>query len=273
MFFITNVINIGDLIMHNNLMADNTQSIDTNKIMIDVKNITMKFKMEQDSGKSLKEFFVKTAKNRLSYDEMLAVNNVSFNIKKGEVVGVIGTNGAGKSTLLKLISGVLKPTEGTVSIYGSIAPMLELGAGFNPDLTGRENIFLNGAILGFSRAFLQSRYKEIVDFSELGDFINVPIRTYSSGMVMRLAFSISTLVSPDILIVDEILSVGDAHFKKKSENRMRQLMDGGATVLLVSHAISQIKDLSSRVIWLEKGIIKMDGDVEKVCHEYEKTID
>lgn len=240
--------------------------------MIEINNITMDFKLQKEQIHSLKEYLVNMFKGKITYEKFRALNNVDINIKKGEVVGIVGRNGAGKSTLLKAIAGVLTPTEGKVNINGVIAPMLELGAGFDQDLTARENIYLNGAILGYSKEFLESKYDEIVEFSELAEFIDQPVRTFSSGMMMRLAFSIATIVEPEILIVDEILSVGDAHFKTKSEKRMRELMAGGTTVLMVSHALPQIRDLCNRVIWLEKGKVKMDGDTQTICDEYEKEV-
>ena len=207
-------------------------------------------------------------KGNLKYEKFNALSNVSFEVKKGEVVGIIGKNGAGKSTILKVISGILKPTSGRVVVNGNIVPMLELGSGFDYDLTGRENIFLNGAILGYSKEFLAMKYDEIVEFSELGKFIDVPIRNYSSGMLMRLAFSIATVVNPEILIVDEILAVGDANFQEKSKARMLELMEGGTTVLFVSHSLEQIRELCSKVVWLDHGTVKRIGDVEELCDEY-----
>ncbi len=236
--------------------------------MIQVDNVSMRFKLALDRITSLKEYMTKLIKGQLQYEEFWALRNVSFNVSKGEVVGIIGKNGAGKSTLLKIISGILKPTEGSVKCSGSIVPMLELGSGFDHDLTGRENIFLNGAILGYSKEFLESKYEEILEFSELGKFIDVPIRNYSSGMLMRLAFSIATVVNPEILIVDEILAVGDADFQEKSKARMMELMGGGTTVLFVSHTIQQIMELCSRVIWLEQGNIVIDGKPDDVCSAY-----
>jgi len=240
--------------------------------MIKIDNIIMDYKVQKEHIQSLKEYLVSMLKGKVTYESFRALDNVSIDIKKGEVVGIVGRNGAGKSTLLKVIAGVLTPTTGNIKINGVIAPMLELGAGFDLDLTARENIYLNGAILGYSKEFLESKYQQIVDFSELADFIDQPVRTFSSGMTMRLAFSIATIVEPEILIVDEILSVGDSHFKTKSENRMRELMEGGTTVLMVSHALPQIRDLCNRVIWLEKGKIKMDGYTQIVCDEYEKEV-
>ena len=198
-----------------------------------------------------------------------ALKDVSFDVRKGEVLGIIGHNGAGKSTLLKVISGILKPTEGTLQVNGTIVPMLELGSGFDFELSGRENIFLNGAILGYSEKFLQDKYDEIVAFSELGEFIEAPLRSYSSGMVMRLAFSIATVVNPDILIVDEILAVGDAAFQEKSKKRMLELMGGGTTVLFVSHSLEQIREMCDRVLWLDHGRMRLCGDAQSVCDAYQ----
>lgn len=228
--------------------------------------------MANDRIMSLKEFVVKKLTGKLEYKEFVALDGVSFSIKKGEVVGIVGGNGAGKSTLLKIISGILSPNQGTVSVKGSIAPMLELGAGFDFDLTAKENIFLNGAVLGYSKEYLESKYDEIVEFSELEEFMDVPVRNFSSGMTMRLAFSIATLVNPDVLIVDEILSVGDAHFQKKSSQRMRELIHGGATVILVSHSIEQIREMCSRVIWLERGTVKMIGNTVEVSNAYMQSM-
>ncbi len=236
--------------------------------MIQVDNVSMRFKLAHDRISSLKEYMTKLIKRELRYEEFWALKNVSFNVSKGEVVGIIGKNGAGKSTLLKIISGILKPTKGSVTCSGSIVPMLELGSGFDHDLTGRENIFLNGAILGYGKEFLESKFEEILDFSELGRFIDVPIRNYSSGMLMRLAFSIATMVNPEILIVDEILAVGDAAFQEKSKARMMELMSGGTTVLFVSHNLEHIREMCSRVLWLDSGKIKMIGETPKVCNAY-----
>ncbi len=233
-------------------------------------HVTMTYRMTQNRISSLKEYVVALLSRRLKYEEFHALNDVSLTVEKGEVVGLIGKNGAGKSTLLKVISGILKPTEGSVTVQGNIAPMLELGSGFDMELSGRENIFLNGAILGYDEAFLRAKYEAIVDFSELGDFIRQPLRTYSTGMVMRLAFSIAAVVEPEILIVDEILSVGDADFQKKSRTRMTELMSGGTTVLFVSHDIGMIRELCRRAVWLEHGGVKMIGGAQEVCDAYEK---
>ena len=205
--------------------------------IIKVNNVSMEFNMASDRTLYFKEYILKKVKNEIKYKKFRAIDNVSFEVEKGMNVGLIGHNGAGKSTLLKLISGILKPTTGDITVSGNIVPMLELGSGFDMDMTGEENIFLNGAVLGYAEDYLKSKYREIVDFSDLGDFIFVPIRNYSSGMLMRLAFSIATVVEPEILIVDEILSVGDAYFQEKSRRRMEELMSGGTTVLYVSHNI------------------------------------
>lgn len=236
--------------------------------MIEVSDVTMRFRMNTDRIMSLKEFVTTALRGKLHYEEFTALNNVSFEVRKGETLGLIGRNGAGKSTLLKVISGILKPTEGSVTCYGNVVPMLELGSGFDMDLTGRENIFLNGAILGYSEEFLKAKYDEIAEFSELGKFLDMPIRNYSSGMLARLAFSIATVVNPEILIVDEILAVGDAAFQEKSRRRMMELMSGGTTVLFVSHSLEQIRQMCSRVVWLERGTVKMIGPTQEICDAY-----
>lgn len=238
------------------------------KTMIEVNDVVMCFRMNADKIMSLKEFVTTVIQGKMEYRNFTALNHISFKIKKGETLGLIGRNGAGKSTLLKVISGILKPTSGCVQCNGNIVPMLELGSGFDMDLTGRENIFLNGAILGYSEKFLMEKYDEIINFSELGDFIETPIRNYSSGMLARLAFSIATVVKPEVLIVDEILSVGDAAFQEKSKDRMMELMNGGTTVLFVSHSTKQIQEMCQNVIWLEQGQIKMAGSAKEVCDNY-----
>ena len=238
---------------------------DENNSIIRVENVSMRFRMANDRVTSIKEMVTKMLKRQVEYKDFWALKNVSFDVKRGEVIGLIGRNGAGKSTILKIISGILKPTEGSVYRGGGIVPMLELGSGFDYDLTGKENIYLNGAVLGYSKEFLESRYNDILEFSELGEFINTPIRNYSSGMLMRLAFSIATVVNPEILIVDEILSVGDENFQKKSHARMMELMAGGTTVLYVSHNLYQIREMCSRVVRLENHTVKMVGDVKEVC--------
>lgn len=238
------------------------------KPIIEVCDVTMRFRMNNDRIMSLKEFVTTALRGKLAYNDFTALDHVSFTVEREETLGLIGRNGAGKSTMLKIISGILKPTEGSVTSRGAIVPMLELGSGFDFDLTGRENIYLNGAILGYSEAFLKAKYDEIVEFSELGQFIEVPIRNYSSGMLARLAFSIAVMVQPEILIVDEILSVGDAAFQEKSRKRMLELMSRGTTVLFVSHSLEQIREMCSRVIWLEKGRVKLCGEARMVCDAY-----
>ena len=240
--------------------------------MVEVNDVSMHFRMPGDRINSLKEYVVQLLSGKLKYNEFVALDHVSFTVNKGEVVGLIGHNGAGKSTILKVISGILKPTGGEVKTYGNVVPMLELGSGFDMELTGNENIFLNGAILGYSEEFLRAKYQEIIDFSELGQFINIPIRNYSSGMLARLAFSVATVVEPEILIVDEVLSVGDSSFQEKSRNRMMELMGGGTTVLFVSHSIPQIRDMCVRVVWLDHGKVKMIGNAEEVCDAYENKV-
>ena len=241
------------------------------KPMIEVKNVKMKFKMSDEPLNSLKEIFTKAVTGKLKFNEFLAMDDVSFNVEKGETLGLIGSNGAGKSTTLKVISGILKPTEGKVIVRGNIVPMLELGAGFDLELTGKENIYLNGAILGYTKEYLESKYEEIVDFAEIREFIDMPIRNYSSGMMARLAFSIASVVQPEILIVDEILAVGDAAFQEKSYKRMKELMSGGATVLFVSHDIEKIEEMCDKVIWLDHGKVVKEGKAKTICKAYKKA--
>lgn len=238
------------------------------KKVVEIQDVSMSFRLTSDKVLSLKEFVTRKLSGKLSYTEFQALNHISLDVYRGEVVGIIGRNGSGKSTLLKIISGILKPTSGSVVCRGNIVPMLELGSGFDMDLTGRENIYLNGAILGYTEAFLHTRFEEILAFSELGQFIDVPIRNYSSGMLMRLAFSVATMVEPQILIVDEILAVGDEAFQRKSHARMMELMSGGTTVLFVSHALDQIRGMCDRVMWLDGGQVKMTGPTDEVCDQY-----
>lgn len=241
------------------------------KVLV-VDNVSMKFNLMEKKVDNLKEYFIKMVKNELRFQEFWALQGISFSMKKGERLGILGLNGAGKSTLLKIIAGVLKATEGKVTIKGKIVPLLELGAGFDPQYTGAENIFLYGAVLGYSKDFIKEKYNEIVEFSELGDFINVPVKNYSSGMKARLGFSIATVVEPDILILDEVLSVGDAKFKKKSEKRIKAMFDSGVTVLFVSHSLEQVNRLCNKAILLEKGKLIAKGDVKKVSAIYESKI-
>lgn len=238
-------------------------------ITVKVSDVSMKFHLAENQAATVKEFATRAVKREIKYKDFWALKNINFEIKKGEVLGVIGTNGSGKSTLLKIIAGIMKPTEGYVETLGRIAPMLELGSGFELEMSGRENIYLNGAILGYSEDLINSHFDEIVEFSELYEFIDAPIRTYSSGMLARLAFSVATVIRPEILIVDEILSVGDDSFQTKSRAKMMDIMEGGSTVLFVSHSMDQIREICSKVIWLDKGEMKMEGPTEEVCKAYE----
>lgn len=237
-------------------------------IAVSAKNVSMHFNIASEKLENIKEYFIKLIKRQLFYKDFVAVDDVSLEIKKGEVFGIIGTNGSGKSTLLKILSGILEPTTGTVEIDGVIAPLIELGAGFDGELTAKENIYLNGAVLGYKKKFIDEHFDAIVDFAELRDFMEMPIKNYSSGMVARIAFAIATIIKPDILIVDEILSVGDFMFQQKCENRINELMAGGTTVLIVSHSIDQIERLCDRVMWIEKSKVRMIGKTQEVCDAY-----
>lgn len=240
--------------------------------MIEVKNVSMRFNLGIEKGFSLKQWFVDLGKHKpKTKNDFWALKDVDFEVKKGEVVGFIGSNGAGKSTLLKIVAGVMKPTKGEVKAYGNICPMIELGAGFDNQLTARENIYLNGAVMGYSKELIDSKFDEIVEFSELRDFLDVPVQNFSSGMVARLAFSIATIVEPEILIVDEILSVGDIAFQAKSEQKMLSMINGGTTVFYVSHSLESVKKICDRVIWLEKGKIREIGNKD-LCDKYEKEV-
>lgn len=238
---------------------------------IEINDVTMKFNMCKERIDNMKEYFIKFLKKQLMYEEFIALEHVSVQIKAGEVFGIVGLNGSGKSTLLKLVSGILKPTNGTVITRGMISPLIELGAGFDMELTARENIFMNGSVLGYSREFMKEKFDEIIEFAELQEFVEAPLKNFSSGMVARLGFSIATLVKPEILIVDEILAVGDFLFQQKCEQRIQEMMSGGTTVLIVSHSIEQIERLCNRVMWLEKGHVKMVGETEEVCRAYKTT--
>ena len=238
-----------------------------------VDNVSMKFNLSKEKVDSLKDYIIKSIKKEIKYNEFWALQNVSFTVEKGDRVGILGLNGAGKSTLLKVIAGVFKPTEGSVTKHGKMVPLLELGAGFDPQYTGKENIYLYGAMLGYSKEFIDEKYDEIVKFSELKDFIDVPIKNYSSGMKARLGFSIATLVSPDILILDEVLSVGDAKFRKKSEKKVLSMFDSGVTVLFVSHSLAQVQRICNKAMILEKGKLIAYGDIDEISEQYEKMID
>ena len=235
---------------------------------VKVDHATVRFNMASEKIDNLKEYFVKLVKRELMFKEFLALKDVSFEVKKGEAWGIIGTNGSGKSTLLKLICGILKPYKGSVSVHGSVAPLIELGAGFEGDLTASENIYLNGAVLGYDKHFMQRHFDEIVDFAELWDFLEMPIKNYSSGMAARLGFAIATVVRPDILICDEVLSVGDYAFQQKCEKRMNEMRDEGTTLLYVSHSMESVREVCDHAVWLEKGIIKDYGNVGRVCKAY-----
>ena len=238
--------------------------------IIEVCNVSMKFNLMEEKVDTLKEYIVKIIKRKLFYNEFIALKDVSFNVEKGDILGIVGFNGAGKSTMLKILAGVLKPTKGTVLVNGTVAPLIEVGAGFDPELTAKENIFLNGAILGHDRKFLQEHFQEIIDFAELERFVNVPVKNFSSGMYARLGFAIAKVVQPDILIVDEVLSVGDFHFQEKCEKRIKGMIERGTTIIIVSHEIGMIERLCNRVLWLDKGIIKDYGDAMTVCEEYKR---
>ena len=235
---------------------------------VEVKNVTMEFNMSKEKVDSIKEYFIKLVKRELHFEQFLALKDVSVTIEQGDVFGIVGLHGSGKRTLLMVISGILKPTKGTVKTVGTISPMIELGAGFDMDLTARENIFLNGSVLGYSKQMMEEKFDEILEFSELQPFVDVAVKNYSSGMVARLAFAIATITKPDILIVDEILAVGDFLFQQKCEKRIREMMDRGTTVIIVSHTIEQIERLCKHVLWLEHGNMKMLGDTKTVCDAY-----
>ena len=238
-------------------------------VAISVQNVSMMFNLSREKTESLKEYVIKALKRQLYYDEFWALTDVSFEVKKGEVFGIMGFNGAGKSTLLKIVAGVFKPTRGTVRINGLVTPLLELGTGFDPEFTAKENVYMNGAMYGYPSSYMEKRYEEIIDFAELWEFENVPIKNFSSGMVARLGFAVATNVEPEILIVDEILGVGDYKFKKKCEERIKKMISDGITVLLVSHTKDTIMDMCSRAALLNKGAIAAVGSAEEVCEVYE----
>ena len=242
--------------------------MDDKKVIIDVDHVTIRFNLASEKIDNLKEYFIKLVTRKLMFQEFLAVKDVSFQVRQGEAWGLIGTNGSGKSTLLKAISGILKPYKGTITVDGFIAPLIELGAGFDQEMTARENIFLNGCVLGHTEQFMKEHFDEIVDFAELHDFLDSPLKNFSSGMRARLGFSIATMVKPQILIVDEILSVGDYKFRQKCAKRMEEMLSGGTTLLYVSHNISEVRRLCDHALWIDKGVQKMQGDVTTVCDAY-----
>ena len=238
---------------------------------VELRNVEMHFNMSKEKLESLKEYFLKLVRRQLMFEDFVALDNISFDIKKGDVFGIVGLNGCGKSTTLKVISGILEPTKGTVETQGLIAPLIELGAGFDMELTARENIYLNGSVLGFSKKFMDEKFDDIVEFSEMREFLDVPMKNYSSGMVARIGFAIATVTTPDILIVDEILAVGDFQFQQKCEDRINAMLEGDTTVIIVSHSIEQIERLCKHCVWLEKGKIKMIGDAQEVCNAYKNS--
>lgn len=240
--------------------------------VIKVNDVTMEFNLSKEKVDSVKEYFIKMVKSELRYDRFQALKNVSFSVNRGDRIGILGLNGAGKSTLMKVIAGVFKPTKGTVEKSGVIAPMIELGAGFDKQYTGAENIYLYGAVLGHSRKFMEEKFDEIVEFAELHEFIDVPLKNYSSGMRARLGFAIATVVKPDILILDEVLSVGDAKFRKKSEKKLLEMMDTGVTVLFVSHNLEQVKRICNKAMILEKGKLVAFGDMDEVVEQYKEMV-
>lgn len=237
--------------------------------IIQVDHVSMMFNIASEQLNSLKEYFIKLMKHQLFFKKFMALEDITFTVNRGDVYGIVGTNGSGKSTMLKIIAGVLEPSEGTVAVKGSIAPLIELGAGFDMELTARENIYLNGALLGYSKKFISDRFDEIVDFAEVRDFLDMPMKNYSSGMVARVAFAVATATTPDILVVDEVLSVGDFRFQEKCEARIRDLVNNyGTTLLFVSHSIEQVERVCEKALWIERGHLRMEGDVEKVCEHY-----
>lgn len=235
---------------------------------VSAEHVTIRFNIASERIDNLKEYFIKLLKHELMFKEFLALQDINLHVKKGEAWGIVGTNGSGKSTFLKLVCGILKPYKGSIKINGTIAPLIELGAGFDGDLTARENIFLNGAVLGYDKKFMQSHFDEIVDFAELWDFLDMPIKNYSSGMAARLGFAIATVVRPDILICDEVLSVGDFAFQQKCERRMREMREQGTTLLFVSHSIDSVRQVCDHALWIDKGHAMKSGNVNEVCDAY-----
>lgn len=242
--------------------------MDDKRIMIDVDHVTIRFNLSNQKVDNLKEYVIKILKRELLFQEFLAVKDVSFRVHAGEAWALIGTNGSGKSTMLKAISGILKPYKGSISLNGTVAPLIELGAGFDMELTARENIFLNGCVLGHTEQFMKDHFEEIVEFAGIEEFLDSPLKNYSSGMRARLGFAVATMVKPEILIVDEILAVGDYKFRQKCEERMREMLDGGTTLLFVSHNIEEVRRLCDHAIWIDKGECRMQGDVKTVCDAY-----
>ncbi|MBQ8790627.1 MAG: ABC transporter ATP-binding protein [Ruminiclostridium sp.] len=252
---------------------ENIKNENAPEYIVDVDNVTVRFNKANQKVDNLKEYFVRLIRRQLMFQEFIALKDVNLKIKKGEAWAIIGTNGSGKSTLLKVISRILKPYKGKVTVNGSIASLIELGAGIDPRLTARENIYLNGCILGYTKQYIDERFDAIVEFSELEDFLDSPVQNFSSGMKSRLGFSVATMVEPDVLIVDEVLSVGDVLFRKKCMNRMNEMLSRGTTLLFVSHNMATVKSMCDKAIWLNKGEVVMSGDMEEVCNEYTATIE
>lgn len=253
--------------MENNITAAQPEYI------VEVDNVTVRYNKATEKIDNLKEYFVKLVKGQLMFQEFLGLQDVTLKIKKGEAWAIIGTNGSGKSTLLKVISKILKPYKGTVNVNGTVASLIELGAGIDQRLTARENIYMNGCLLGYSKKFIEERFDEIVEFSELEDFLDSPVKNFSSGMKSRLGFSVATMVKPDVLIVDEVLSVGDVLFRKKCMNKMNEMLNGGTTLLFVSHNMKTVRSMCDKAIWLNRGKVVMQGDIDEVCTQYESTIE
>lgn len=250
-------------------MLQTSKTSSSDEIAISIEHVDMVFNIASEQLGSLKEYFIKIARRELFFKEFKALEDINLTVRKGDVYGIVGTNGSGKSTLLKIIAGVLEPTKGSCTVRGTIAPLIELGAGFDPELTARENVYLNGALLGYSKAFIDENFKSIIDFAEVEGFVDMPLKNYSSGMVARIAFAIATATTPDILIVDEALSVGDFLFQEKCERRISELVENhGTTLLFVSHSIEQVESICKKAVWIEKGHMRMDGNVEEVCKAY-----
>lgn len=245
--------------------------MNNSSIIIDIQGACVRFNKSSEHISGLKDYVIKLLKGDLMFQEFIALKDITFQVRKGESWGIVGRNGSGKSTLLKLISGILKPHKGSVNVVGTVSPLIELGAGFDPELTARENIFLNGALLGYSKAFIQENFTKIVDFAEIGEFLDTPIKNFSSGMSARLGFSIATVSKPDILIVDEVLAVGDYNFQQKCHKRMEELLNDGTTLLFVSHSIEQVKQLCSKAIWLDRSEVKAIGEVNDIAQLYMNT--
>ena len=246
--------------------------MDSSEDVVVLENVSMAFSMANEQLNSLKEYFIKLVRRKLYFKKFLALDNISLTVKRGDVLGIVGTNGSGKSTLLKIIAGVLEPSSGRCMTKGTIAPLIELGAGFDIELTAHENIYLNGALLGYSRGFIDQHFEEIVDFAEIREFLHLPMKNYSSGMIARVAFSIATCIVPDILIVDETLSVGDMFFMEKCEARIRKLIESDdTTVLFVSHDTNQVERICSKAIWIEHGVEQMRGPASEVCKAYRNS--